>query len=133
MAICLQEQIVGYFDSESLVQRLRQEKKEVLEQVREQGFNFGIKSASSLSYPEFHRIECLSVAGVNTDSEAFAEMWELLDSRHYQKEMRLDKGAVSNLLPCDDDNKAAFVNSWMAGVLLVWNQIKNQVDEEAIQ
>jgi hypothetical protein len=133
MAISLQEQIVENFDSEQLVKRLCQEKQDLLEQVREQGFNFGVKSAASLCYNEFHRIESLSLAEVNVDSEAFAEMWELLDSRRYHNEMRLDEGELSHLLPSDHENKAVFVISWMEGVLSVWNLIKEQVDDEELE
>lgn len=130
MAISLQEQMTATFDSESLVQRLREDKKTIEEQVQEQGFNFGVKSASSLSYQEFHRIANLNVAGINIDSEAFAELWDFLDHRHYQNPNRLESGELSHLLPDDEENKLTFVKSWMAGVLSVWHEIKNKVDSE---
>jgi hypothetical protein len=130
MAISLQEQITPTFDSESLVERLREDKETISKQVQEFGFNCGVKSVSVLSYQELHRIKNLSVAGIELDTEAFIYMWDFLDNHHYQNECRLDAGEWSYLLPDDEQNKLTFVKSWMEGVLSVWNQIKSKVDQE---
>lgn len=130
MAISMQEQIIERFDTKSLVKRLLEEKNVVLEKVYQQGFDFGVKSADCLAYQEFHRIEKLSVAHLDLDSEAFADMWELLNTHQYTVEPRLEDGEVSQLLPCDYENKVTFVKGWIEGVLSVWNEIKDQFEND---
>lgn len=130
ISISMQEQIVERFDTKPLVKRLLEEKNAVLEKVHQQGFDFGVKSADYLAYQEFHRIEKLSIAHLDLDSEAFADMWELLTTHEYPKEFRLENGEFSNLLPCDYENKVTFVKGWMEGVLSVWNEIKDQFEND---
>ncbi len=130
MAISMQEQIVERFDTKPLVKRLLEEKNVVLEKVHHQGFEFGVKSADCLAYQEFHRIEKLGNAHLDLDSEAFADMWELLTTHEYPNEFRLEEGEFSNLLPCDYENKVTFVKGWIEGVLSVWNEIKDQFEND---
>jgi len=58
------------------------ERKALRTQIKENGFKFGLKSASNLSYQEFQRIEYRSRIAAKIDEAAFADMWELLESRN---------------------------------------------------
>lgn len=130
MAVFLQEQIINPTDSDSLVKRLREDKKALSEEVYQEGFNFGLKSVNYLSYQDFHRIQSINIEWLHFDSEVFTQLWSFLDSHHYQAQNRLDGGELSHLLPDEDQNKVTFVKGWIAGILSVWQKIKDQVDPE---
>jgi hypothetical protein len=132
MAINLTELKTDSFDREKLIERLRLERKAVRVQIKEKGFNLGLKSAHNLSYQEFQRFEQRSRIQARFDEAAFADMWELLESRQPAEEMELEEVGLKSFLPLDDSNKGAFMEGWIEGVLSVWRDIKDQVNNDEL-
>lgn len=136
MAVTLKELQTETSNRETLIERLRLERKALQAQIREKGFKVGIKSADHLSYQEFQRIErgyrILEEGhhgGALIHEDVLANLWTLLESHGYFSDAELDEG-INHLLLLSDRNKAAFGEGWIEGVLSVWNEIKDQVDHE---
>lgn len=128
MAITLKELTIDASDRETLIKRLKLERKAVLAQIQEKGFKFGQKSAQNLSYQEFQRFEHRQQITEHLDETALEDMWEFLNSHQPDTEMGLEEDGLCGLLILSDQNKAVFVKGWLEGVLSVWNTIKNQVN-----
>jgi hypothetical protein len=128
MAVTLKELTIDSDDRETLIERLRLERKGVLNQIKEQGFKFGQKSAHNLSYQDFQRLEQRKDITANLDAADFEDMWEFLNSHKPQAEMGLDQDGLCSLLVISEHNKSTFVKGWIEGVLSIWNDIKNQVN-----
>jgi hypothetical protein len=129
MAITLTELKIDSFDREKLIERLKLERKALLSQVKEKGFKFGLKTAQNLSYQDFKRIEHRSHIDVSLGETAFEQMWEFITSHEVHNEMGLTEDGLSGLLPLSNENKGAFVEGWIEGVLSVWNDIKDKVND----
>ncbi len=127
-AVTLKEFTLNCSDRETLIERLKLERKAVLTQIKEKGFKFGQKSAQQLTYQDFQRIELRKNITANLDEAAFEDMWEFLNSHQPQAEMGLDEDGLCGLLVLNEGNKAAFVKGWIEGILSVWDDIKNQVN-----
>jgi hypothetical protein len=128
MAIALQELQLNDRDRQHLIERLRLEKKAMLTQAKHEGFQLGVKSASSLSYLDFQNLESRKNLGVKLDEEALDDLWEFLNERDYPKDLRLNAPGLTHLLCVSPDAKGAFVEGWIEGVLSVWKEIKHQLD-----
>lgn len=118
------------FNHQQLVDRLKLQKKLLVEQIKEQGRKLGIKSAMTLSYKEFQRIEHLSQGHVRIEANSFAGMWELLASRQPDPNMEFEGDELRELTLLNEENKSIFVEGWMEGVLTVWNQIKDELNDD---
>jgi hypothetical protein len=120
-------------DRQKLIDRLKLEKKLFTAQIKAQGCKIGQKSATTLSYKEFQRIERLTQAHTRIDAGAFADMWQWLAARQAGHEMQFEDDELNELAPLNDENKAIFVEGWIEGVLSVWHQIKDQLDDPEIE
>ena len=116
------------FDHQKLIDRLRLEKKMLTAQIKEEGRKLGVKSAMTLTYKEFQRIERLSQAHVRIDASAFADMWQWLAAREPNLQLQFEDDELKELVPLHDDNKGMFIEGWIEGVLTVWHQVKDDVD-----
>jgi mannose/fructose/N-acetylgalactosamine-specific phosphotransferase system component IIB len=117
------------FDHKQLIDRLKLEKKLLVAQIKEQGRKLGIQSAMTLSYKEFQRIERLSQGHVRIEASSFAGMWKLLASRQPEQNMEFEGEELREMASLNEENKAIFVEGWMEGVLTVWNQIKDELND----
>lgn len=117
------------FDHQHLIDRLKLEKKLFVAQIKEQGRKLGIKSAMTLSYKEFQRIERLTQGHTRIDAASFADMWQWIASRQPDLHLQFEDGELSELVPLNDENKSMFVEGWMEGVLTIWQQIKDELND----
>lgn len=135
MAITLKETNTNTntFDRQKLIDRLKLEKKLLTAQIKAQGCKIGQQSATTLSLKEFQRMERLTQAHTRIDAGAFADMWQWLAARQAGHEMQFEDDELNELAPLNDENKAIFVEGWIEGVLSVWHQIKDQLDDPEIE
>ncbi len=117
------------FDRKQLIERLKLGKKLLTAQIREQGCQLGLKSALSLSYTEFQRIEYLHRGHARICASSFADMWQWLASRQTDNSMEFVDGELSEMIPLNEENKTVFVEGWIEGVLSIWNQIKDELND----
>lgn len=117
------------FDHQKLIERLKLEKKLFMAQIKQQGWKLGVKSAMTLSYKDFKRIEYLSQAFVGIDAIAFADLWQWLAVRQPDVRLQFEDDDLQELVPLHHENKAIFIEGWIEGVLTVWQQVKAQVDD----
>jgi hypothetical protein len=69
MAITCEEMKVQVAEDSNLVERLRVEKKVLLKQVRQEGFELGIRSSSKLSCKDFVHFERVSPLAASLDED----------------------------------------------------------------
>lgn len=128
MAIAIQELKRETANRQDLIARLQLEKQAMLHQARQEGLQLGIKSAAYLSYADFQRLEKQYQLGVTLDGEALEDLWQYLDSHDYPENLRISEPGLTHLLLLSPENKGAFVQGWLEGVISVWNDVKKQLD-----
>lgn len=130
MAITLEELKNQSAREESLVERLRTEKKVLLHKIHQEGFELGIRSTSRLSYKEFQHFERISPLAISLDEDALEYLWTFLDTHGYPEEARLHDPDFAHLLEVSPQSRILFTQGWLDGVLSVWHTIKEQVEAE---
>jgi histidinol-phosphate/aromatic aminotransferase/cobyric acid decarboxylase-like protein len=127
MAITQQELKLHVTQQDNLVERLQAEKKVLLNKVRQEGFELGIRSSSKLTYQEFRHFERVAPLASSLDEEVLEYLWSFLDLKDYPQEARLDDD-FAYLLEVDPQSRVIFAQGWLEGVLSVWQTIKAQVE-----
>lgn len=112
----------------NLVDRLQAEKKVLLNKVRQEGFELGIRSSSKLSYKEFRHFERVAPLAVGLDEEVLEYLGSFLDLKNYPQEARMQDADFAYLLEVDPQSRIVFAQGWIEGVLSVWQTIKAQVE-----
>lgn len=111
----------------NLVERLQSERKVLLNKIRQEGFELGVRSAAKLSYKEFQHFERVSSLATALDEDAMEYLWAFLDQHGYPEEARTQDRDFAHLLDVSTDSRLLFVQGWIDGVLSVWQVIKAQV------
>lgn len=112
----------------NLVDRLQAEKKVLLNTVRQEGFELGIRSSSKLSYKEFRHFERVAPLAAGLDEEVLEYLDSFLDLKNYPQEARMQDADFAYLLQVDPQSRIVFAQGWIEGVLSVWQTIKAQVE-----
>jgi hypothetical protein len=112
----------------NLVDRLQAEKKVLLNKVRQEGFELGIRSSSKLSYKEFRHFERVAPLAASLDEEVLDYLGSFLDLKNYPQEARMQDLDFAYLLEVDPQSRVVFAQGWIEGVLSVWQTIKAQVE-----
>lgn len=128
MAITCEEVKLQTIEQEDLIDRLRTEKKVLLNKVHQEGFELGIRSSSKLSYKDFRHFERVSPLAASLDEDVIEYLWTFLDMKEYPAQARTHDPDFAHLLEVDSQSRIIFAQGWMEGVLSVWNAIKNHVD-----
>lgn len=128
MAITCEELKIQATENDSLVERLRAEKNVLMHQVRQEGFELGIRASSKLSYKDFAHFERVRALTVSFDEEVMDYLWTYLDQKDYPEQARLQDPDFAHLLEVDPQFRVIFAQGWVEGVLSVWEVIKDQVD-----
>jgi hypothetical protein len=128
MVITQEELKLQVAQQDNLVERLQTEKKVLLNKVRQEGFELGIRSSAKLSYKEFRHFERVSTLAPALDEDALEYLWSFLDLKEYPQAARLHDPDFAYLLEVDPQSRVAFAQGWLEGVLSVWQMIKAQVD-----
>ena len=128
MAIICEEIKLQTAQQEDLVERLRLEKKILLNTVRQEGFELGIRSCSKLSYKDFRHFERVMPLANALDEEVLDYLWTFLDFKEYPQQARLHHPDFAHLLEVDAQSRIIFAQGWLEGVLSVWQTIKAQVE-----
>lgn len=115
---------------DSLVERLRMEKQVLLNKVRQEGFELGIRSTSKLTYRDFQHFENVSSLEESLDEDVLEYLWNYLDSRGFPESARLHDEDFSHLLEVSPQSRILFAQGWLDGVLSVWQTIKNQIEHD---
>jgi len=115
---------------EGLVERLRTEKKVLLNKIHQEGYELGIRSASNLSYKEFQHFERVAPLAESFDEDVLDYLWTYLDSHNYPTEARTLDPDFAHLLEVSPQSRVLFAQGWLAGVVSVWQMIKEQVESE---
>ncbi len=128
MAITLRETALTVSTQEQLVQRLRLEKQNLLNQAQQKGFELGLKTSPYLNYQDFEALQKRAAKNIQLSTESLEDLWTFLDSRDYPQEQRVDEPGFIAVLNLNPHTQSAFVQGWMNGVLSVWDGIRNQVN-----
>lgn len=115
---------------EGLVERLRNEKKVLLNQIRQEGFELGVRSTSTLSYKEFQHFERVRSLSDSFDEDILDYLWTFLDTHGYPQVARTRDPDLAHLLDVSSQSRVLFVQGWLDGVLSVWDQVKAQVESD---
>lgn len=112
----------------NLVERLQLEKKILLNKVRQEGFELGVRSSSKLSYKDFRHFERVTTLSTSLDEDVLEYLWSFLDLKEYPQDARMHDPDFAYLLEVDPQSRVVFAQGWLEGVLSVWQTIKAQVD-----
>jgi len=125
----MNEELKLQSDQESLVERLRAEKQVLLNKVRQEGFELGIRSTSQLSYKDFQHFEKVSPLAASFDEDVLDYLWTYLDAHGYPEAARIHDADFGHLLEVSPQSRILFAQGWIDGVLSVWHTIKDQVEQ----
>lgn len=115
---------------DGLVERLRNEKKILLNQIRQEGFELGVRSTATLSYKEFQHFDRVRRLAGSFDDDVLDYLWAFLDTHGYPQEARTHDPDFAHLLDVSPQSRILFVQGWLDGVLSVWDQVKAQVESD---
>lgn len=128
MAVITEELKLQIAEQDNLVDRLQTEKKVLLNKVRQEGFELGIRSSAKLSYKDFRHFERVQPLAASLDEDVLDYLWTFLNVKDYPEQARLQDEDFAYLLQVDPQSRITFAQGWMDGVLSVWQTIKAQVD-----
>ncbi|MBL1177374.1 hypothetical protein [Pantanalinema sp. GBBB05] len=128
MVITQEELKLRVAQADNLVERLQTEKKVLLNKVRQEGFELGIRSSAKLAYKEFRHFERVASLTTALDEDVLEYLWSFLDLKEYPQTSRLHDPDFAYLLEVDPQSRIVFAQGWIEGVLSVWQTIKAQVD-----
>jgi hypothetical protein len=129
MMITREELTLQVATQDNLVDRLQVEKKVLLNKVRQEGFELGVRSSSKLSYKEFRHFERVTALATALDDEVLEYLWSFLDLKDYPQNARLHDPDFAYLLQVDPQSRVVFAQGWLEGVLSVWQTIQAQVEK----
>lgn len=113
---------------QNLIERLRAEKAVLLDKVRQEGVELGIRSSTQLSYKDFRHFERISPLAAHLDEDVLEHLWTFLDFKAYPQQARLQDPDFAHLLEMDTQSRIVLAQGWIEGVLSVWDTLKSQVD-----
>jgi len=128
MAITIEELKVQVESEENLVERLQTEKKVLLNKVRQEGFELGIRSSAKLSYKDFRHFERVQSLAIALDEDVLDYLFSYLNLKDYPEQARHLDADFAYLLEVDPPSRITFAQGWIDGVLSIWQTIKTQVD-----
>ncbi len=128
MAVICEELKVQTAEQDNLVERLQTEKKVLLNKVRQEGFELGIRSSAKLSYKDFRHFERVMPLATSLDEEVLDYLWAFLDGKEYSQHVRVQDPDFAYLLEVDPQSRIVFAQGWLDGVISVWQMIKAQVE-----
>lgn len=128
MAVICEELKVQAAEQDNLIERLQAEKKVLLNKIRQEGFELGIRSSSKLSYKDFRHFERVMPLATSLDDEVLDYLWSFLDLKEYSQQARIQDPDFAYLLEVDPQSRIVFAQGWLEGVVSVWQTIKDQVD-----
>ena len=131
MTTLLQETVntfVGNNYQTQLADRLRTEKAVLRHKVESEGFELGIRSSSKLSLADFNHFEKVAPIAANLDEEALDYLWSFLEQKGYAHHPWMNDADFCHLLEIDPESRITFVQSWLDGVLMVWNTIEKTLN-----
>jgi uncharacterized coiled-coil protein SlyX len=128
MAITIEELKTQVAEDENLVERLQTEKKVLLNKVRQEGFELGIRSSAKLSYKDFRHFERVQSLAAALDEDVLDYLFSYLDQKDCPEPARQLDADFAYLLEVDPMSRITFAQGWIDGVLSVWQTIKTQVE-----
>ena len=128
MAITIEELKIQVAEEDNLVERLQTEKKVLLNKVRQEGFELGIRSSSKLSYKDFRHFERVQSLAVALDEDVLDYLFSYLDLKNCPEQARHLDADFAYLLQVDPPCRITFAQGWIDGVLSVWQTLKTQVE-----
>lgn len=128
MAITIEELKIQVAEEDNLVERLQSEKKVLLNKVRQEGFELGIRSSSKLSYKDFRHFERVQSLAVALDEDVLDYLFSYLDLKNCPEQARHLDADFAYLLQVDPPCRITFAQGWIDGVLSVWQTLKTQVE-----
>lgn len=131
MAITHEELKLQSAEQNGLIERLRAEKKVLLNKIYQEGFELGIRSTSNLSYKDFQHFERVRPLVKSCDEDILEYLWTFLDTRGYPQEARTHDPDFAHLLDISAQSRILFTEGWLDGVLSVWQVIKTQVESDS--
>lgn len=88
-------------------------------EVRQAGFNLGVRSASMLSQKDFQHFDRVQPLAASFDEDVVDYLWTFLDSHGCSQEGRVRDAALTQALEADPQNGIVFTQGWLDGVLSV--------------
>lgn len=111
-----------------LVGRLRSEKKLLLNKIHQEGYELGLRTSSNLSSKEFEHFERVVPLANSFDEDVLEYLWTFLDTHGHQNQANSLNSDVAHLMEISPQARILFVQGWLAGVVSVWQMIKEQVE-----
>ena len=128
MAVTIEELKQQSADKSDLIERLQVERKILLNKVRQEGFELGLRSCSKLTYKDFRHFERVMPLANSLDEDVLDYLWTFLDGKQYSQEARLHDPDFAHLLEVDPQSRVVFAQGWLDGVMSVWQMIRSQVE-----
>ncbi|MGA1409708.1 MAG: hypothetical protein ACO37W_08240 [Prochlorotrichaceae cyanobacterium] len=113
-------------EDENTGDQAQTEKAVLLHKVQQEGFELGVRCSSKLSRKDFQHFEKVNAVAAHLDEDALESLWTFLDFKGYPQQARLHDRDFAHLLEVDAQSRIVFAQSWLDGVLSVWQAIKHQ-------
>lgn len=107
-------------------ERLSTEQTILLNKIQQEGFELGIRSSSKLTYKDFQHFERVYPLAASLDEDVLEYLWAFLSSHGYSEEGRSADSDFAHLLDISPQSHILFAQSWIDGVLSVWNTLQTQ-------
>ncbi|MEB3230367.1 MAG: hypothetical protein VKJ64_05105 [Leptolyngbyaceae bacterium] len=124
---CTQQIATGDY----LVTNLKVEKQTLINPIRQAGYELGLRTASSLSHEDFHHLEQVRPLAAAFDEDVLKYLWSYLEAKGCSKETCACDQDCAQLLAVRAESRVLFCQSWLDGVLHVWDLIKAQMEQNA--
>ncbi|MGK7888712.1 MAG: hypothetical protein AB4042_05215, partial [Leptolyngbyaceae cyanobacterium] len=90
-------------------------------------YELGLRTASSLSHDDFHHLEQVRPLAAALDEDALKYLWNYLETKGCSKETCACDQDCAQLLAVRGESRVLFCQSWLDGVLHVWDLIQAQM------
>ncbi|NEQ96748.1 MAG: hypothetical protein F6K30_08495 [Cyanothece sp. SIO2G6] len=114
-----------------LVTTLQVAKQSLINPIRQAGYELGLRTASYLSHQDFQHLERVQALATAFDEDVLKYLWSYLETKGCSKEACAYDPDCAQLLAVRGESRILFCQSWMDGVLHVWNLIKAQMEIDA--
>ncbi|MGA0197800.1 MAG: hypothetical protein ACO3NK_01510 [Prochlorotrichaceae cyanobacterium] len=131
MTVMTQNLGIQATEDTNVVDRLQTEKTVLRHKIQQEGFELGIRSSSKLSNADFRHFQAVRPLTADLDEDALESLWAFLDFKGYPQQARLHDRDFAHLLEVDAQSRIVFAQSWVDGVLSVWQSIQEQVQSNS--
>lgn len=116
-------------DIENLAARLRKEKQDICQELRDEGFEDGIKDTYGMGLEEIYILQ------LHQDAESPEELFSRSASRRTREKIKRRPHEEGEKIEADfypfseffDDVEDIYYRGWLDGVLFIWKQVRGEL------